>query len=52
MTVDGVLAEDRDRAQETWPKDRSFATFQRWFDYSIHSMIFDLADGRLELEEM
>ena len=43
--------ENWDRLEETWPKDRSFEAFQRWFDYSTHSMIFDLADQTLELEE-
>lgn len=44
--------ESWDRMEETWPKDRSFEAFQRWFDYSIHRMIFDLADHPLKLEEM
>jgi len=44
--------ESWDREEESWPKDRSFAVFQRWFDYSIHTMMFDLADEPLELEEM
>jgi len=44
--------ESWDRLEETWPKDRSFEAFQRWFDYSIHWMIFDFADQPLELEEM
>ena len=44
--------ESWDRMEETWPKDRSFEAFRRWFDYSIHWMIFDLADHPLDLEEM
>jgi hypothetical protein len=44
--------ESWDRVRQSWPPDRSFAAFQQWFDYTIHSMIFDLADDRLELEEM
>ena len=48
----GQELESWDRMQESWRKDRSFAVFQRWFDYRIHSMIFDLGDERLELEEM
>jgi len=36
--------ESWDRMEETWPKDRSFEAFRRWFDYSVHWMIFDLAD--------
>ena len=44
--------ESWDRLEETWPRDRSFKTFQGWFDYRIHWMIFDLADQPLELEEI
>ena len=44
--------ESWDRLEEAWPKDRSFEAFQRWFDFSIHWMIFDFADQPLELEEM
>ena len=39
--------ESWDRLEETWPKDRSFNAFQRWFDYRIHWMICDLADQPL-----
>jgi hypothetical protein len=48
---DGVFA-DHNRLEETWPKDRTFEAFQRWFDYSSHSMIFDLADQTIEPEEI
>lgn len=44
--------ESWDRVEEDWPKDRSFTTFERWFDYTTHWMIFDLTDEPLELEEM
>ena len=27
--------ESWDRLEETWPTDRSFEAFRRWFDYSI-----------------
>lgn len=37
-----------DEAQ--WPRDRSFETFQAWFDVSWHSTIEDLVDGPLEDE--
>lgn len=39
--------ESWDRVKEDWPEDRSFAAFQRWFDYSIHWIIFDIADPDL-----
>jgi len=41
-----------DRVEESWPKDRSFQVFQRWFGYSIHWMVIDLADERLVREKM
>ena len=44
--------ESWDRVKETWPRDRSFGAFQRWFDYSIHRMIFDLAHQPIEMEEI
>jgi len=30
-----------------WPKDRSFATFKRWFKIEMHSMVEDLCAGPL-----
>jgi hypothetical protein len=44
--------ESWDRVQESWPADRAFAVFQQWFDFQIHSMIFDLAEKPIALEEM
>jgi hypothetical protein len=35
------------RDQATWPKDRSFAVFSRWFDLEHHSMLMDLCDEPL-----
>jgi hypothetical protein len=32
---------------ETWPEDRSFEVFRRWFDYQHHSMLVDLCDEPL-----
>ncbi len=29
-------------AAETWPKDRGFDVFCRWFEYRHHSMLIDL----------
>jgi hypothetical protein len=37
--------------EETWPKIRSFTMFQDWFDFSFVSMINDLADEPLMVEE-
>ena len=31
----------------TWPRDRSFDAFCRWFDYQHHSMLVDLCDEPL-----
>jgi hypothetical protein len=31
----------------TWPRDRSFDVFCRWFDYQHHSMLIDLCDEPL-----
>lgn len=32
---------------KTWPEDRSFDTFCRWFDFQHHSMLVDLCDEPL-----
>jgi hypothetical protein len=32
---------------ETWPQDRSFDVFCRWFDYREYSMVMDLCDEPL-----
>lgn len=35
-----------------WPKDRSWAVFQKWFAYEIQSMVFDMVeDIPLEYED-
>ena len=31
------------RDEETWPRDRSFDMFCRWFDFQHHSMLVDLS---------
>ena len=31
----------------SWPSDRSFDVFCRWFDYQHHSMLIDLCDEPL-----
>ena len=30
------------RVRETWPTNRSYEMFCRWFDYSFHSVLLDL----------
>ena len=30
------------RVRETWPTNRSYEMFRRWFDYSFHSVLLDL----------
>ena len=37
---------------EMWPKDRSWKVFKEWFDYEIHTMVFDTdPDNPIEHEE-
>lgn len=36
--------------ETTWPKDRNFETFCRWFEFQHHSMLVDLCDEPLILE--
>jgi hypothetical protein len=33
--------------ESTWPADRSFDVFCRWFDFQHHSMLVDLCDELL-----
>jgi hypothetical protein len=33
--------------EETWPQDRSFDAFCRWFDWQHYSMLIDLCDEPL-----
>ena len=33
--------------ERTWPADRSFDVFSRWFDYRHHSVLIDLCDEPL-----
>ena len=33
--------------EETWPQDRGFDAFCRWFDWQHHSMLIDLCDEPL-----
>lgn len=34
-----------------WPKQRSFRTFQQWFDIEMHSMIVDTVEDEIRREE-
>ena len=40
------------RAPGSWPRKRDLPTFQRWFEFSFHSMIVDLCDDVLKHEEV
>ena len=40
------------RLPSTWPVDRSFETFNQWFEYRFHSMLVDLCEDRLEHDEL
>ena len=33
--------------EETWPQDRSFAVFCRWFDWQHHALLIDLCNEPL-----
>ena len=38
--------------ESTWPNHRDWATFERWFEWSSHSMVIDLCAGRLKREPL
>jgi hypothetical protein len=40
------------RAPSTWPKQRDMDAFERWFEWSSHSMVVDLCDAPLLREDM
>jgi hypothetical protein len=55
MSVSDIFEEHLDgwyRVPVVWPKERDLPTFQRWFEFSFHSMIVDLGDYALEHEEL
>jgi hypothetical protein len=31
--------------ENLWPENRTFKQFKEWFDYTLHTMIFDTQDG-------
>ncbi len=51
----GTIFEDQlngwHRVASAWPTDRSFESFDRWFEYAFHSMLLDLCEDRLKHEE-
>ncbi len=40
------------RAEELWPKNRTWKMFQEWFGIEINSEVFDLVEGEIEKEEV
>jgi len=40
------------RDRSAWPADRSFDTFTRWFEYSFHSVLYDLCDDPLQRDDI
>jgi hypothetical protein len=36
--------------RNTWPKQRGFKSFLKWFEVERHSMVFDLGDGVIKVE--
>jgi hypothetical protein len=39
-------------APSTWPNRRDLEAFERWFEWSSHSMVFDLCDDPILLEDL
>jgi hypothetical protein len=35
-----------------WPKRRDLETFERWFEWTFHSIVVDLCDDPLLQEDM
>jgi len=40
------------RVPSTWPVDRTFGVFSRWFDFSFHSVLLDLCHDPLKRDEI
>jgi hypothetical protein len=40
------------RVRSAWPEERGLSTFQRWFEFSLHSMVIDLGDDPIRHEEV
>jgi hypothetical protein len=50
-----ILEEQLDgwyRVPSSWPSRRDLDTFDRWFDWSLHSVVIDLSDDPLLKEEL
>ena len=37
--------------ESTWPKRRGYKTFREWFEIEHHSVVLELGDGMIEVEE-
>ena len=44
--------ESRYRVHSSWPSRRGLDAFDRWFEWSFHSMVVDLCDDPLLQEEI
>jgi hypothetical protein len=40
------------RVPSSWPINRDFDLFKRWFEYRLHSMLVDLCKDPLERDEL
>jgi len=40
------------RVEELWPEIRDFAIFRQWFEYQLHSVLFDLVEEPLAAEDL
>ena len=40
------------RVRCAWPEERGLSTFQRWFEFTFHSMVIDLGDDPIRHEEV
>ena len=40
------------RVASSWPVNRTFDIFKRWFEYRFHSMLVDLCEDPLEHDEL
>ena len=38
--------------EEYWIQNRTWKTFNEWFDIEINSEVFDLVEGNIEKEEV
>ncbi len=36
--------------ESVWPQDRSWKVFNEWFDYEMHSIVFDMVSKPIEKE--